>query len=120
MYLDKTFRQATTYFFTVAKSDRTKSSFFTVAIYLLSKDLHARYYDEFYLVGCKAVQSVGNKETSKKQVESGASSACCRLHEGFLLGLFFYPENEGRNFLRNVGCLSMGYTALYSRRENSS
>jgi hypothetical protein len=37
-----------------------------------------------------------------------------------LLGLFFYPENGGDMFLRNVIYLSTNYTALYPRRENSS
>jgi hypothetical protein len=30
-------------------------------------------------------------------------SACYLLHAGFLLGLFFGPENGGDMFLRNVG-----------------
>jgi hypothetical protein len=34
----------------------------------------------------------------------------CRLfHAGFLLGLFFDPEDEGDVFLRNVGRLSTDY-----------
>jgi hypothetical protein len=36
---------------------------------------------------------------------------------GFLLGIFFDPEDGSDTFLRNVGCLSRDYTALYSRRE---
>jgi hypothetical protein len=32
------------------------------------------------------------------------------------LGLFFYPEDGGDMFLRNVGWLSTDYTALYPRR----
>jgi hypothetical protein len=29
--------------------------------------------------------------------------ACCLLHAGLLLGLYFDPENGGDMFLRNVG-----------------
>jgi hypothetical protein len=35
------------------------------------------------------------------------------LHPGFLLGLFFDPEEGSDIFLRNVGRLSTDYTALY-------
>jgi hypothetical protein len=43
-------------------------------------------------------------------------SACHLLHAGFLLGLFFEPEDGGAMFLRNLGWLSVDYTALYPRR----
>jgi hypothetical protein len=49
------------------------------------------------------------KETSKKP-------ACYLFHAGFLLGLFFGPEDEGDMFLRNVGQILTDYTALYPRR----
>jgi hypothetical protein len=42
------------------------------------------------------------------------------FHAGFLLGLFFDPEEGGDMFLRNVGGFSTEYTALYHRREYSS
>jgi hypothetical protein len=42
------------------------------------------------------------------------------LHAGFLLGLFFDPENRGDMFLRNVCWLSTDYMALYPRRQNDS
>jgi hypothetical protein len=42
-------------------------------------------------------------------------SSCCSL-----LGLFFYLENGGDMFLRNVSSLSTDYMALYPRRLNSS
>jgi hypothetical protein len=37
------------------------------------------------------------------------------LHAGFLLGLLFDPEDEGDMFVRNIGCLSPRYTAVYPR-----
>jgi hypothetical protein len=39
---------------------------------------------------------------------------CYLLHAGFLLGLFFDPEDGGDTFLRN------DYMALYPRRQNFS
>jgi hypothetical protein len=45
---------------------------------------------------------------------NGCFGGTYRLHlQGFLLGLFFDPEDEGDMFLRNVGWLSTDYTALY-------
>jgi hypothetical protein len=44
--------------------------------------------------------------------------AAC-FHVGFLLGLFFNPEDGGNMFLQNVGLLSTNYTALYPRRWKS-
>jgi hypothetical protein len=38
------------------------------------------------------------------------------LQSGFLLLLFFNPEDGGNMFLRNVGWFSAGSTALYPRR----
>jgi hypothetical protein len=38
------------------------------------------------------------------------------LHAGFLLGLFFDPEDGDDMFLRNFRRLSADYTALYPRR----
>jgi hypothetical protein len=42
------------------------------------------------------------------------------FYAGFLLSLYFDPEDGGDMFLRNVGCLSTDYTALYPRRWCSS
>jgi hypothetical protein len=42
-------------------------------------------------------------------------SACYLLHAGFLLGLFFDPEDRDM-FPRNVDCLSTDLMALYHRR----
>jgi hypothetical protein len=39
---------------------------------------------------------------------------------GFSLALFFYPEDGGEMFLRNVRWLSTDYMALYPRRYHSS
>jgi hypothetical protein len=41
------------------------------------------------------------------------------MHAGFLLGLFFGPENTSDKFLQNVGWLSANYTVLYPKRHNS-
>jgi hypothetical protein len=48
------------------------------------------------------------------------SSACYVLHAGFLLGLFFDPEDRGNVFLQNVCWFSTDYMALYPRRQSSS
>jgi hypothetical protein len=42
------------------------------------------------------------------------------FHVGFLLGLFFDPEDGGDMFLRNIGCLSTDCTTLYPRRQYAS
>jgi hypothetical protein len=42
------------------------------------------------------------------------------LAASFLLGLFFDPEDGGNMFLLNDECLSVDYTALYPRRQNTS
>jgi hypothetical protein len=54
---------------------------------------------EFYLLGYNAKKS----------------SVCYLLHDGFLLSLFFDPEDGYKLFLRNVGSISTDYKALYSR-----
>jgi hypothetical protein len=41
------------------------------------------------------------------------------FRSGFLLDLFFDPEDGGDMFLRNVGWLSTDYMALYTRRQCS-
>jgi hypothetical protein len=44
------------------------------------------------------------------------SLPCCYLlHAGFVLGLFFDPEDGGM-FLGNVDWFSMDYKALYPKR----
>jgi hypothetical protein len=45
---------------------------------------------------------------------------CYLLHASFLFRLLSDPQDGGGVFLRNVGLLSNGYTALYPRRENPS
>jgi hypothetical protein len=54
---------------------------------------------------------------SRKQVEP---SVCYLLHAGFLLGLFFNPEDRCNTFLQNAVRLSMDYETSYPRRQNSS
>jgi hypothetical protein len=57
------------------------------------------------------------KEKTKKET---ASSTChCGpafylLHAGFFLGVLFDPEDGSYIVLRNVGCFSTDYRALYS------
>jgi hypothetical protein len=41
------------------------------------------------------------------------------LHAGFLLGIFFDPEDGCAMFLSNTDQLSTDYTVLYPRRQNS-
>jgi hypothetical protein len=51
-----------------------------------------------------------NKESNKPSI-----SVCYLLYIGFLLGLFFDPEDGGDMLLRNIGRLSMEYTTLYPK-----
>jgi hypothetical protein len=46
------------------------------------------------------------------------SSTCYLLHAGFLLVLFFNPEDGGIMFLRNVVLTLTDYMALYLRRQH--
>jgi hypothetical protein len=59
------------------------------------------------------------KKTKRKQKKKTTHISLC-LHAGFLICLFFEPEDEGDMFLRKVGWLATGSTALYPRRQNSS
>jgi uncharacterized BrkB/YihY/UPF0761 family membrane protein len=56
----------------------------------------------FVLVSCLAYYSV-------------LSFACYLLYAGFLLGIFFDPEDGGDIFLQNVDCFSTDCSALYRR-----
>jgi hypothetical protein len=42
------------------------------------------------------------------------------LYASFFLRLFFYPEDGSEIYLRNLGCLSTTYTALYLTNKNNS
>jgi hypothetical protein len=64
----------------------------------------------FYLLGYIAPKSIENHPTS----------ACCKLHPGFLPGIYFDPEDGNNISFRNICCISTEYTALYPRRYNSS
>jgi hypothetical protein len=64
------------------------------------------FKEELYLLGYYTVKSVG----------SHLRLACCLIHAGFLLVLFFDPEDGGDMFLRIIDYLSTDYTALYPRR----
>jgi hypothetical protein len=58
--------------------------------------------------------------SSELKDKSKKSHVCYLLYLGFLLGLFFDPEDGGDIFFRNIGSLSTDYTMLYLRRYNSS
>jgi hypothetical protein len=52
----------------------------------------------------------------KDSMKRAASEATCYLlHDGFLLGLFFDPEDGGHIFLRNIGRFSTDNTSFYPR-----
>jgi hypothetical protein len=65
-----------------------------------------------YLQG-RRISRARNQSESRWQAE-------LFFHAGFLLGLFYDPEDGGDMFFRKVGWLSTGYAALYPRRQNSS
>jgi hypothetical protein len=56
------------------------------------------------------------------RVEDSAEQklVACKLRAGFLFSLLLEPEDGGYVSIRNVGWLSLGYTALDSRRQNFS
>jgi hypothetical protein len=58
--------------------------------------------EEFWLLGYNAirVQCVESQSTFRKKIKAG--SACCLLHAGVLLVIFFDPEQEGDMILRNA------------------
>jgi hypothetical protein len=43
-------------------------------------------------------------------------TACCQLHAGFLLGLFFDPEDGGDTFMQNASLLSLDYMNVISQK----
>jgi hypothetical protein len=57
--------------------------------------------------------SSGSKNNPRKQVAN--SPACFLLHAGYLIGLFFDPEDDGSMSLQNVSRFSTDCMALYPR-----
>jgi hypothetical protein len=61
---------------------------------------------EFHLLRYNSVKFAENQPTYKKTAWNKHSRLA-----GFLLGIFFHPEDGGDMFLRNVGCFSAGSKA---------
>jgi hypothetical protein len=68
-------------------------------------------YEQFYLLG--------HDVNRHFRANVALLSFLLPIHIGFLIGLFFYPEDGGDMFLRIVVWLSMDYTAFCPRRYNS-
>jgi hypothetical protein len=86
--------------------------------------LNDSHFEEFCLLGYNSVWSVFNRYysgTCYLHLQGRRMSQARNQHEaGCKLGLFFDPENGGEMSLLNIEWFSTGYTALYSRRYNSS
>jgi hypothetical protein len=65
----------------------------------------------YYILEYSAVPSV-EREPNFRRSMLFVASACHLLHNGYLHGLLFDPENGRDIFLRNIGWLSTDY-ALY-------
>jgi hypothetical protein len=78
-------------------------------IYILLNDERARL-----------LPTVSRIDSAKDFVLWKQQSFASCFHIGFLLGLFFYPDNWSDTLLRNVCWISTAYTALYFRRQKSS
>jgi hypothetical protein len=66
-----------------------------------------------HLQGRRINQTINQYEAGSKQ-----NSATYNMQVSYLAS--FDPEDGGDMFLRNIGCLSTDYTALYLRRHKSS
>jgi hypothetical protein len=55
-----------------------------------------------------------SQPTFRRKISIALIASC--FHADFFLDLFFYPEDGGDMFLRNVGRLSTDYMALCPRR----
>jgi hypothetical protein len=78
-------------------------------------NIYSHFEFNFLVLACVLIVLRVSKNVQHWKVLSSGIAATC-FHANFLLGLFFDPEDGGDMFLRNVGWLSMDYTALYSRR----
>jgi hypothetical protein len=63
----------------------------------------------------KSSYLLGYNTGSPLKIKRQEYVACCLLHAGIFLGLFFNPEDGSDMFLRNTGRLSTDYMMLYSR-----
>jgi hypothetical protein len=72
--------------------------------------------EEFCLLGYSVVYSVERQVTFRTNMTPQSALLATCFDAGFLLALFFDPEDGGDVFLRNVWWLSTDYAALYPRR----
>jgi hypothetical protein len=81
--------------------------------HILGNAWHRKCGQNIYIYECEEHQTYTNNCLHEEYHLLGYNA-------GFLLSLFFYPEDGGDMFVQNVGWHSTDYTALYPRRWYSS
>jgi hypothetical protein len=61
-----------------------------------------------------------SRARNQRKIRWQAALVAIYFHSGFLVGLFFDPEDGGDMFIRNGSWLSTDYKSLYPRREDCS